>query len=164
MIAQPLNAIEPFRLTQNTCVDQSVQRWPVRVAVINLVQDPAVSVLKRRYRLAVVVTQAVREAERVHAIDDIPVAFVHSDVGQQGAVEVDRGGLVRCLGLGLRRVGAAGPVGAVGPIQELNPSARGEQNLGREPIGLLPVLAPAPRLQLAGDVDQTALPSVLELV
>ena len=83
---------------------------------------------------------------------------------QNGNVVVDpdgsgrRGGLARGLGLGLWRVTA---VGAVGLVEELDATARGEQDLGGEPVGFLTVLAPAPRLQLAGHVDEPTLPGVL---
>ena len=60
-------------------------------------------------------------------------------------------------GVGLRR----GTV-AVRLVQELDASAGDEQDLGREPVAVLVGLRPAPRLQLAVDVDQAALHGVLD--
>ena len=47
-------------------------------------------------------------------------------------------------------------------VQELDASAGDEQDLGREPVAVLAGLRPAPRLQLAVDVDQAALGGVLD--
>ena len=52
-------------------------------------------------------------------------------------------------------------VGPVGLLEELDAPAGGEPDLGGEPVGVLPVLAPAPRLQHAGDVDEPSLRGVL---
>ena len=54
---------------------------------------------------------------------------------------------------------AAGP--AVGLVVELHPVARHDEDLGREAVRVLAVLAPAPGLHLALDVDQAALGRVL---
>ena len=55
----------------------------------------------------------------------------------------------------------AGGVAVGGPVKELNSAARHQQDLGREAVGLLAVLAPLPGLQLARDVDEPALLRVL---
>ena len=58
------------------------------------------------------------------------------------------------------RLGAVA-VGAGGAIEELHAPTGHEQDLGREPVAVLAVLAPLPGLQLARDVDQPALLRVL---
>ena len=66
---------------------------------------------------------------------------------------------------GLGRGRAVGRGGAFGLLQELDATARSQADLGGEPVGLLAVLAPAPRLQDAGDVDEPSRRGVLlELV
>ena len=46
-------------------------------------------------------------------------------------------------------------------VQELHAAAGDQDDLGREAVGVLAVLLPAPGLELARDVDQAALPGVL---
>ena len=65
------------------------------------------------------------------------------------------GGFVHRLG---RNVG---PVRAAGLVEELDPATGGEQDLGGEPVGVLPVLAPAAGLQFPGDIHEAALAGVL---
>ena len=60
-------------------------------------------------------------------------------------------------GLGIRRRGTV----SVWLIQELDSAAGDQQDLGREPVAVLAVLAPLAGLQLARDVDQAALLRVL---
>ena len=74
------------------------------------------------------------------------------DIGRSGGAGVARHG-----GVGLRR----GTV-AVRHVQELDAPAGDEQDLGGEPVAVLVRLRPAPRLQLAVDVDQAALGGVLD--
>ena len=92
--------------------------------------------------------ETIRRSERnlVRVVDDPRGA-----AGRHGRV-------VRGL-LGIRhRDAVAVPVRLV---QELDAPARHQQDLGREPVAVLAVLLPAPRLQLAVDVDEPALPRVL---
>ena len=74
----------------------------------------------------------------------------------RAVVRVGRGGRGSCRGNAVRRLGGAA-AGAGRLVEELDAPAGDQQDLGREPVRVLAVLAPAPGLQLARDVDQAAL-------
>ena len=68
-----------------------------------------------------------------------------------------RGGFGGRRGIAIRRWGTI----SVRLVEELHPAAGDQQDLGREPVAVLAVLAPLAGLQLARDVDQAALLGVL---
>lgn len=88
MIAQPLALIEHVRPIHDPRLGQAIQHSRVDIAVVELVQDRAARVLKRRYGRAVAVTDAVDETQCVHAIGNLLVASVHRIIEEKRAVEV----------------------------------------------------------------------------
>ena len=98
VVAQSRNSVEHVLAWQDTRIRQTFEHRLVHVAVVELMFHDFARVLKRWHGCLVEVTEAIRQAQGIQPVHDLPVASVPRAIEFHRAIEVAANDPVRIVG------------------------------------------------------------------